>query len=93
MKNVIFPGHLAVFECEATGGVTDWIINGTNYNNNTPEVREDMIKNENSMPKTLTISNTFKYNNTQVQCKTYESIEEIYPYAESEIATLLIQGI
>ena len=82
-----------MFECEATGGVTDWIINGTIYNNNTPEVRKDMIKNENSMPKTLTISNTFKYNNTQVQCITLENFSKGSPHVNSETATLLVQGI
>ena len=84
---IVFLDQEANFTCEANGTHTDWKINGTTYNSQTAEARGDMNK---DYAMKLTIYNTSKYNNTEVQCLTFDSWES--RYYESNTATLRVQG-
>ena len=84
----------AIFSCEINGGAPGWRVNGTIYETLSPEIRTDLMINnvvsENGYSLlTLTIPARAKYNETTVQCVTFNI--ELEP-TESGTVTIKIQG-
>ena len=84
----------AIFSCEINGGVETWIVNGTSYNSLSSEIRTDLmtvngVSENGCILLTLTIPARAEYNETTVQCASYNI--ELEP-TESEIASFKVQG-
>ena len=86
----------AVFSCEINGGLPGWRVNGTIYDNLSPEIRTDLMTDNNLSDNGYTLltlaipaSLRAKYNETTVQCVTFNiELEQ----TESEIVSFKIQG-
>ena len=94
INTTVFINQTAVFECETSGGeITDWRINGTDFNNLPPNIQNDWKTdrhyNGSSWFYSLTVQATDRYNETRVQCVTgsFGGSSD-----ESDNATLSIQG-
>ena len=93
-SRVVFLGQSAVFTCETVGGTLAWVVNGTQRDVHSEEIRNDLIISEmptegDSKQETLTIPARTEYNGTRVQCAVFT----FGGSALSENATLRIQGI
>ena len=87
-----------MFTCETRGGTTLWKINGTQRETFPPEIRSDLVVSEITTPEVttqeiLTIPARAQYNGTRVQCLSVLIKGSITEIAESDNATLTIQGI
>ena len=94
-SRVIFLDQSTVFTCETIGGITVWIVNGTQREVHTPEIRRDLVVSETitdggTTLETLTIPARADYNGTTVQC-----FVGIFggSTVQSGNATMTIQGI
>ena len=88
-----FLDNTAVFKCEVDGGLAGWRVNGTYYNDLSPEIRSDLDADQEDGAGgneilTLTIPGKTKYNETRVQCVVFGGASK-----ESENATMTVQGI
>ena len=82
----------AVFSCEINGGTPGWRVNRTIYHNLPPEILSELmtdnVVSENGYTLiTLTITARAKYNETTVQCVSYNI--ELEP---TEIVSFKVQG-
>ena len=93
-SRVVFLDQSAVFTCETVGGTLAWVVNGTQRDVHSEEIRNDLIISElptegDSKLETLTIPARTEYIGTRVQC----AVLTFGGSALSENATLRIQGI
>ena len=90
----VFLNESAKFQCVINGGHTSWRVNGTYYNDLSPELHSDLYSYQETTSGnellTLTIPGKFGYNGTIVQCVT-GNFEEVPQ--ESMNATMKVQGI
>ena len=83
-----------MFTCETVGRTLAWVVNGTQRDVHSEEIRNDLIISEistegDSKLETLTIPARTEYNGTRVQC----AVLTFGGSARSENVTLRIQGI
>ena len=93
-SKVVFLGQSAVITCEAVGGTLAWIVNGTQREVHSDDIRRDLVVSETIIDggitlETLTIPARAEYNGTRVQC----AVITFGGSDQSENATLWIQGI
>ena len=72
-NTTVLLDHTAVFTCETRGAYYGyWKVNGTPYNNLSPELRDDLDPDQESVGDievySLTIPGRAEYNETVVQC-------------------------
>ena len=83
-----------MFTCETVGGALTWIVNGTQRDVHSAEIRNDLIISEiptegDSKLETLTIPARADYNGTTVQC----AVLAFGGSAQTENVTMTIQGV
>ena len=83
-----------MFTCETVGGTLAWIVNETQREVHSAEIRRDLVVSEtvtddDTTLETLTIPARAEYNGTRVQCGVFT----FGGSDQSENATLSIQGI
>ena len=83
-----------MFTCETVGGALTWIVNGTQRDVHSAEIRNDLIISEistegGSKHETLTIPARAEYNVTTVQC----AVLTFGGSALSDNVTMTIQGV
>ena len=95
-KNMtVFLNQSAEFECETSGGLSGWKVDGTLYNILPAEIRSDLksenrgVSEEGNSIIALTIPGRNVYNETNIQCVTGEFGGNL---DESETVLLKIQG-
>ena len=72
-SRVVFLDQSAVFTCETVGGILAWIVNGTQREVYSDDIRRDLVVSEiitdgGTTLETLTIPARAEYNGTRVQC-------------------------
>ena len=94
-SRVVFLDQSAVFTCETVGGTLVWVVNGTQREVHSDDIRGDLVVSETIIDggttlETLTIPARAEYNGTRVQC-----FVGIFggSTVQSETATMRIQGI
>ena len=92
-NTTVFLDKTSVLTCETDGGLTGWRINGTLLTDQL-DLRSDLVisetnTNERTTVQNLTIPARAEYNGTKFQCV----VLGFDGFAESENATLMIQGI
>ena len=93
-SRVVFLDQSAEFTCETVGGILGWIVNGTQREVHSDDIRRDLVVtvtiiDGGTLLETLTIPARAEYNGTRVQC----AVLTFGGSALSENATLSIQGI
>ena len=93
-SRVVFLDQPAVFTCETVGGTLVWVVNGTQREVHSDDIRRDLVVSETiiddgSTLETLTIPGRVEYNGTKVQC----AVLKLGGSVQSWNFTLTIQGI
>ena len=92
-SRVVFLDQSAVFTCVTVDGTLSWIVNGTQREVHSDEIRRDLVVSETIIDggttlENLTIPARAEYNGTRVQC----AVLTFGGSDQSENATLRIQG-
>ena len=83
-----------MFTCETVGGTLSWVVNGTQREVHSDDIRRDLVVSETivddgSILENLTIPARAEYNGTRVQCAVFTfGLSD-----QSENVTMTIQGI
>ncbi|CAI8047493.1 hypothetical protein GBAR_LOCUS26247 [Geodia barretti] len=93
-STTVFLNRSSVFTCETRGGITVWLVNGTQRATFLPDILRYLVISEITTPEgvlvaNLTIPARAQYNGTRVQCL---SVIIDVSFVESDNVTLTIQG-